>query len=281
MENSVKQVALDKKALYEMTKWHNLDEYDYNGIVKSLYESHHLLPSKLGTTDLAKAEIMKDGWARSVYFSRGGNKLFRNLFGMIDLYNQIISGEIKLYVTPTTRMGILQDIDNSRSDEKKRFFGQAIDFLDENATYLTVMQDDYKEFYDLRQLIVNTYIDEGVFKLVDYYQALSLAEAAIFGLQFAVKRDDVFIHEDYTQWDCAKASKIEKINKELGLSYYDKDGKFTVPRVWAMWHLANKDRQVENGKKLTFSLWAEKGVIDNGKYIPESDRSVKNRINEF
>lgn len=276
MENNIKQIALDKKALYLMAKWHNLDDYDCNGIIKSLYQNHKLLPSKLNSTDLGKTKFMNDGWVRKVHFNYNGDRLFRNLSGLIEMYEKIMSGEIELFVTPTTSTGILQDLNTTISLERKKLISQAIDFVGKYATYVTVNKEDYKEFFSLRQKLVDRYYEEDIFDLFDYHQAESLAESVVLGLQYVVKREETFIHDNSILRDCNKATKIESINKELGFSYYDKNGEFSVPRVWSIWHIISRDRQIESGKSMSYNIWGNKGAVNNGEFVPEKDRPIKN-----
>ena len=276
MENNIKQIALDKKSLYVMAKWHNLDDYDYNGIVKSLYQNHKLIPSKFISTDLWKAPIMNDGWVKKIYYNNIGDRSYRNLFGIIELYEKIVSGEIELFITPTVSNGIQQDLNASLSEKRKKMVKQTIDFIEKYATYLTVEKKDYKEFFSLRKKLVDKYFDEDIFNLYDSYQAESLAEAVVFGLQYVIKREETFIHEDIWVGDCNKAKKIESINKELGFSYYDENGGFSVPRVWTAWHIISKDRQIQSGVSLSYKIWGNKGTINNGKFVPEKDRPIKN-----
>lgn len=266
-----KRVAIEKSALYMLVKWHNLDEFDYNGIVQKLYNEHKLMPSKLKTTDLAKAPLMQDGWVRTVWKSEEGDKYFQNIEVLIYLYKVCMSGEIELNIVPSVLQGVLHDV-NMLTGDVQKVANLTLPFIQQYAKVLRVNEEDYDEFFEARRKLAQQYIDADILRDTQLPQACALAESAVFGLHYVVKREDIYLHQDMRLRDCLKMKKIASINRDGGMVAVDKyDDQYIVPKVWQMLHLMFKDRAWERGK-LPYHLWIDPKNIEDGAYVAKSKR---------
>lgn len=266
-----KRISVEKGVLYMLTRWHNIDQYDYHGVVQRLYSQHRLMPSQFNKTNLCNAPLMQDPWVRAVYIDKNGDRYFENLNGIIDLYNAGVSGEIELDIVPSVLQGVIYDANNLEGATRK-VAELALPFIQQYATVLRVNKEDYDEFFDIRRGLAKKYINAGILKNDQYTQACALAETAMFGLNYVVKKASLYIHEDCRANDCKKMRKIAEIHREAGLITTDKhDGSRSVPKVWSPRYLMLRDAWYEQGD-LSYSLWIDPTYMEDNTYIAPSKR---------
>lgn len=266
-----KCISIEKSALYMLVRWHNIEEYDYKGVVQNLYKNHKLIPSKLATTDLGKAPLMRDPWTRAVIRDKKGDRYFDNLNGVIELYKSVVGGDIELDVVPSVLQGVIYDA-NNMADTTRHVAELALAFIREYGTVLRVNEEDYDEFFETRRKLAKQYIDAGILNDKQYVQACALAESAMFGLNYVVKKDNIYIHDNYIVGDRIKMKKIAAINRDAGMIAEDKNSNsFIVPQVWTPTYVLIKDRANEKGV-LPYDIWISARSIEDDTYVPKSKR---------
>lgn len=266
-----KRIALDKSVLYALVKWHNIQEYDYNGVVQTLYKDHKLMPSKLKSTDLSESPLMQDGWIRRVWVDKKGDRHFRNLEGIIEIYKACMRGEMEINIVPTILQGVIYDL-NKIDGENQKIASLGLQFIQQNTKVLSAKEEDYDEFFELRRKLCQQYLDAGIFWDTQLPQACALAESAIFGLHYLVKDENLYIHQNWKNGDCIKMKKIAAINQDNGLTVFDKhSGAHVVPKVWLPSFLMLKNNEWKHGA-LSYNLWVDSTSINNGEYVAKNKR---------
>lgn len=270
-KETIKNIAVDLDELYMLAKWAYLDDYDNNGVLARLYRRHQLIPSKLREPEVRNAPLMQDSWVHAIRRDKFGDKYFDNLNSLTDLYEACMDNNINLFIVPTVFNGVLRDM--GADDEKTRLTAtHAFDFVRDCATVLHVNEQDYPEFYGIRRKLAQEYIKAGIFRKDQQVRANALAESALFGLHYVVKKDAVYVHYDYIKGDCGKLKKIAQIHRENGIIAYDKNnGMGVYPGVWTARFLMMKDRKKSMGE-IYYPMWADSDAMCDGVYVPKVER---------
>lgn len=182
-----------------------------------------------------------------------------------------MNGKYNLYIVPTVLSGVIHD-QKSADESICMTANHAMEFIRDCATTLRVNEEDFGEFDTMRRALVKKYRDEQIFDNKKRHEACSLAESALFGLHYVVKRDSVYIHFDYEKKDCGKLKKIAQIHFNAGIVANNKgDDKFVVPQVWTARFLLMKDEKKALGQ-INYPMWVDSNAIQDGVYVPLAER---------
>lgn len=213
------EIAVDTEILLALSKWHNKEEFDKDNLLHDLYDQYgKLLPSKVkaGIGDGERPKLLEDAWLNNI--SRTpvtGNKMFTHLNDLIILYNEIVAGNIKVYMMPTVENEV-KNLDVNKN------------FIEQYVSAVQFFKDEYdvQKFMFERNLIAQQYAEKGaieekfrkgVHEGYISHRARKMAEASRCGLNFIVKRDDIYVHRE--DGDFARAQQIRQINQNLNLNF--------------------------------------------------------------
>lgn len=213
------EMAVDTEILMALSKWHNAEKFDSDNILHDMYSQYgKIFPSKVKAKvgDGERPKILEDAWLNNVIRTPiSGNKVYAHLNDLISLYNEIVAGNVNVYMTPTVESEVKRiDIDKS--------------FIEQYVPAIKFDKDEFdvQKFMFERNLIAQQYIKKGAIEekfrneIQEGYighRARKMAEASRCGLNFIVKRDDLYLHKE--DGDFARARQIREINESLNLNF--------------------------------------------------------------
>ena len=96
------KVAIDADLLMALTKWHEKEFFDKDGVLHKADSLHRLYPSfvrrEIVENNLDIPEILNDRWLSSIHISKSLDKYYQNLVNVIYLYKFATQGIVQLCV---------------------------------------------------------------------------------------------------------------------------------------------------------------------------------------
>ena len=224
MELPIK-VEIDADILLALSKWHEQSFFDKEGVMHKLFEQGEMSPfyleKELKNNSYSYPVILKDKWLSLMKKDRKGHLHYDNLNNIAFLYKCATEGIVQLCVNNAVL---------------KHFASYKIspDFLNEYVIPIRYTEEMKKDYRHSKERLLERYIKykvlgENVENNLYNASCNKLAHASLQGLDFIVKRDDIFIHRRPMYKDFEYADNIIDANLDVNLTFNTTLGKKYAP----------------------------------------------------
>ena len=257
------RLAIDSDLIFELTKIHLLERYDKDGIIKYGIENHCLHPTYVVRTlrqnNYEKPEILQDKWLGYVYKNQNNDKFFCNLNDIIDLYEFVKAGYIQLCATPI----VIESFYKLNADFS--FFDKYVTKIFNKGQYSTL-------FNQTNDRIIKRFIEENAVKNypnLKYPIAQDkMSSASLLGLNFLIKRVDLYYDHDPKLKDENYYNQIKKVNRDIGLVFPTNINRFLPPHPINLNAFIKSLKNYLNNKESRLYSFTQGNLNKNNEFEP-------------